>query len=98
MSETTVVVAEASAATLSSKAAVGSVGGGAVGAAGFFTGIDWIGWVGISIAVLGLILQAIFSYRRDKREKDALQKKEQRETEIHQLTIRKLNRECNVKE
>ena len=98
MSETTAVVAEASAATLSSKAAVGSVGGGAASAAGFFMGIDWIGWVGISIAVLGLILQSVFSYRRDKREKVALQKEEQRADEIHQLTVRKLNGECNVKE
>ena len=95
MSETTATVVEASAATLGSKA---TVTGGAASAAGFFMGIDWIGWMGISIAVLGLILQSVFSYRRDKREKVALQKKEQRETEIHQLTVRKLNGECNVKE
>ena len=95
MSETTAAVAEASVATLGSKA---TVTGGAASAAGFFMGIDWIGWVGICVAVLGLILQAIFSYRRDKREKLALQKEEQRADEIHQLTVRKLNEECNVKE
>lgn len=95
MSETTATVAEATAATIGSKV---TVGGGATGAAGFFMGFDWIGWIGICIAVIGLLMQAFFGYRRDKRERLALQNKEKRATEIHLLTLKKLNEECNVKD
>ena len=84
MSETTAAVAETSAAALGSKA---TVTGGAASAAGFFMGIDWMGWVGIGVAVLGLLINVYFSWQRNQREK-----------EIHELTKRKLNGECNVQD
>ncbi len=84
MSETTAAVAETSAAALGSKA---TVTGGAASFAGFFMGIDWMGWVGIGVAVLGLLINVYFSWQRNQREK-----------EIHELTKRKLNGACNVKQ
>ncbi|WP_180115106.1 MULTISPECIES: holin [unclassified Acinetobacter] len=82
MSETTAAVAETSAAALGSKA---TVTGGAASFAGFFMGIDWMGWVGIGVAVLGLLINVYFSWQRNQREK-----------EIHELTKRKLNNECKT--
>lgn len=84
MSETATHVAEASAATIGSKA---TLTGGTASAAGFFMGIDWMGWLGIGIAVLGLVINCYFSWQRNQREK-----------EIHKLTLKKLNGDCDVKD
>lgn len=84
MSETTTAVAETSAAAIGSKA---TMTGGAASATGFFMGIDWLGWIGIGIAILGLLVNLYFSWQRNQREK-----------EIYELTKRKLNGECNVEQ
>jgi len=84
MSETTSAVAETSAAALGSKA---TVTGGAASAAGFFMGIDWMGWVGIGVAVLGLLINVYFSWQRNQREKAE-----------HNLRMKQLLGECNVKQ
>jgi hypothetical protein len=84
MSETTAAVAETSAAALGSKA---TVTGGAASAAGFFMGIDWMGWVGIGVAVLGLLINVYFSWQRNQREKAE-----------HSLRMKQLLGECNVKQ
>lgn len=84
MSETTAAVAETSAAALGSKA---TVTGGAASAAGFFMGIDWMGWVGIGVAVLGLLINVYFSWQRNQREKAE-----------HCLRMKQLLGECNVKQ
>lgn len=84
MSETTATVAETSAAALGSKA---TVTGGAASAAGFFMGIDWMGWVGIGVAVLGLLINVYFSWQRNQREKAE-----------HNLRMKQLLGECNVKQ
>lgn len=84
MSDTTAAVAEASAATIGSKA---TVTGGAASAAGFYIGVDWIGWLGICIAVIGLAVNVWFSWQRNIREK-----------EIHALTKKKLIGECDAED
>jgi formate-dependent nitrite reductase membrane component NrfD len=84
MSDTTAAVAETSAAALGSKA---TVTGGAASAAGFFMGIDWMGWVGIGVAILGLLINVYFSWQRNQREKAE-----------HSLRMKQLMGECNVKQ
>lgn len=84
MSETTAAVAETSAAALGSKA---TVTGGAASFAGFFMGIDWMGWIGIGVAVLGLLINVYFSWQRNQREKAE-----------HELKMAKLRGQCNVKD
>lgn len=61
----TSAAAEASVAAIGSKA---TLTGGATSAAGFFMGINWIGWIGVGVAVLGLLINFYFSYQRDRRE------------------------------
>lgn len=84
MSETTAAVAETSAAALGSKA---TLGGSATSAAAFFMGINWIGWLSLSIAILGLLINLYFSLQRNAREK-----------EIHRLQVKKLRGQCNAKQ
>lgn len=68
MSEKVHWVAEASAATLGSKSGAAAVGGGVSSFAAFIAGINWIGWLSLAIAVLGLLINFYFSYQRDRRE------------------------------
>ncbi len=84
MSETTVATAEASAAAVGAKF---TAGGGFGGAAGFWLGFNWLGWIGVGIAIAGLLVNAYFSFQRDKREKAE-----------HALRMRQLNNECNIEE
>ncbi|WP_180110515.1 holin [Acinetobacter sp. YH12098] len=82
MSETTTVVAEASAAAIGSKA---SGIGGAASFAAFFMGINWIGWLSLGIAILGLLINLYFSWQRNHREK-----------EIHRLQVKRLRGQCDA--
>lgn len=84
MSEKTQLAVEASAAAIGSKA---TVGGGATSAAAFFVGVNWIGWISLAIAVIGLLTNVYFSYRRNCREE-----------EIHRLEKQKLEGQCNAEE
>lgn len=82
MTETS-AAAEASVAAFGSKA---TLTGGATSAAGFFMGVNWIGWIGVGVAVLGLLINLYFSVQRNKRE--------QRE---HEARMKELEGRCNVK-
>lgn len=84
MSETTAAVAETSVAALGSKV---TLGGSATSAAAFFMGVNWIGWLSLGIAILGLIINAYFSWQRNQREKAE-----------HNLRMKQLLGECNVKQ
>lgn len=84
MSEKTNLAVEASAAALGSKA---TVGGGATSAAAFFIGINWIGWLSLGIALLGLIINFYFSWQRNRREKAE-----------HELKMNKLRGDCNAEQ
>ena len=72
--------------TASVGASRATIGGGFAGAAAFFAGINWIGWLSLGIAILGLMINWYFSWLRNKREQ-----------EIHELTKRKLQDQCNAK-
>ncbi len=84
MSEKTHLAVEASAAALGSKA---TVGGGATSAAAFFMGVNWIGWLSLGIAILGLLINFYFSWQRNQREKVE-----------HNLRVKKLQDQCNAKQ
>ncbi len=84
MSENTQLAVEASAAALGSKA---TVGGGATSAAAFFMGVNWIGWLSLGIAILGLLINLYFSWQRNHREKVE-----------HNLRVKKLQDQCDAKQ
>ncbi|ALH95602.1 holin [Acinetobacter equi] len=84
MSEKVHLFAETSAAAIGSKA---SFGGGAASFVAFFAGINWIGWLSLGIAILGLIINAYFSCQRNHREK-----------EIHRLKVKQLKDQCDAKQ
>ena len=84
MSETTAVMAEASAAAIGSKA---TVGGGAASFLAFFMHFNWIGWLSLGIAILGLLINWYFSWQRNRREE-----------EIHRLEKKQLEGKCNAKQ
>lgn len=64
MHETSAAV-EASIVATSSNA---TLTGGATSFIGFLMGINWIGWIGVGVAILGLLFNFYFSYQRDRRE------------------------------
>jgi formate-dependent nitrite reductase membrane component NrfD len=84
MSERVSLVAETSAAAIGSKA---SFGGGAASFVAFFAGINWIGWLSLGIAILGLLINWYFSWQRNRREE-----------ELHALKRKSYEGECNVKD
>lgn len=78
---------ETSAAVETTAAAIGSkatLTGGATSAAGFFMGINWIGWIGVGVAVLGLLINFYFSYQRDRREQQE-----------HEARMKHYDSDCN---
>lgn len=83
MSETHAAL-EASAVAVTQKITVAS---GSASFVAFAAKIDVIGWFGLTIAALGLITQVYFAIARNNREK-----------EIHELTKKNLEGECNVKD
>ncbi|MDO9344850.1 MAG: holin [Pseudomonas sp.] len=51
-----------------SVASKGMLTGGAVGLLGFFSQVNWIGVSGVVIAVVGLVINVYFQWRKDRRE------------------------------
>jgi len=45
-----------------------TLGGAATGVIGWLASINWIGLLGVAIALMGLIANVYFQHRRDKRE------------------------------
>lgn len=90
MSEKAAVLTE-TAAALSSKITIGG-GVGSFGA--FLAGFNWIGWLSLIIALCGLIVTTVTSYKKNKREQveHELRKKE------YDLRIKALEGQCNVKD
>ncbi len=84
MSEKTQLAVEASAAAFGSKA---TLGGGATSAAAFFMAVNWIGWLSLGIAILGLLTNFYFSWQRNYREKVE-----------HKLRVKKLQDQCNAEQ
>ena len=83
MSDKVSLIAE----TASVGASRATIGGGFAGAAAFFMQFNWIGWLSLGIAILGLMINWYFSWQRNRREQ-----------EIHELTKKKLLEQCDVKD
>lgn len=90
MSETSAAV-ETAASAIAGK--ITTATGTGVTIVSWWAAVDWGFWIGVAIGLIGLLISlcnAISNYRFQK-------KKDQRESEIHQLTVKKLQGECNVK-
>jgi Bacteriophage holin family, superfamily II-like len=70
---------EASMVAASSKT---TTAGGVLSVGGFVLSSEWIGWIGLGIAIAGFLMQGFFSMRRDRRERQetALRMKIMQET------------------
>ena len=92
MSETTATVVEASAATLAGK--VTTATGTGVTLVSCAATWDWGFLIGVGIGLAGLIISLMnfLSNRQFQKRKD------EREQELHELEMQKLNGECNVKQ
>ncbi|MHA3051165.1 holin [Acinetobacter sp. ANC 4636] len=55
-------------ATASAVATKVTYGGGITSAFGLIATIDWIGWVGVCVAITGLAINTYFQIKRDRRE------------------------------
>ncbi|ENV48111.1 hypothetical protein P255_00990 [Acinetobacter brisouii CIP 110357] len=55
-------------ATASAVATKITYGGGAASFFGFVTAINWLSLIGVTVAVLGLIINTYFQIKRDRRE------------------------------
>lgn len=55
-------------ATASAVATKVTYGGGITSAFGLIATIDWIGWVGVCVAIIGLAINTYFQIKRDRRE------------------------------
>lgn len=70
------------------------VSGGAALAA-FFTSIEsWVPWLGIGIALIGLLINLLFQSRRDRRERE----KAEREKAEHEAQLKLIQGKCSVKD
>jgi len=89
MSETQGAI-EASTVAITQKV---TVGGGIASFAAYLGNIDFIAWAGLCVALIGLFIQLYFAIAKNRREKV---EHEMRKAE-HQLRLKKLREECNVK-
>jgi Trk-type K+ transport system membrane component len=46
----------------------GLIAGGATGLFGWLSQVNWIGFAGVAVAVLGLLISTYFQIRKDRRE------------------------------
>ncbi len=83
MQENTHAAVEITGAAIGQKITLGA-GGATV--FGWFVGVDWLAFLGVLIALLGLAINFYFSWQRNAREKAE-----------HEMRMRKLNGDCDVK-
>lgn len=69
--------------------------GAATGVVGWLTQINWVGWTGVLIALVGLAWNIYFQRRRDKRERDAYYAKEKRDAEAHAARMAAIKSRCD---
>jgi len=86
------------AAGAATKATYATYTGAGASILGFITSIDWVALTGLLVAVVGFLLNAYFQFKRNKREELESMLRIQREQDLHELEMKKLNGECNVKQ
>lgn len=93
MSEKTSIAMEVVGASIANKA---TVTGAVTGAFGWLIDINWVGLVGVAVAVLGLIANIYFQMRRDHREALASAARESRECAESEARIQALRERCEI--
>lgn len=89
-----VAAVEATASAMASKA---TYAGGATSVIGWLQGVDWLAFAGIFIGVAGFLLNAYFQYKRHKREEFESLIRIKRDQDRHEIEMKKLSGECDVK-
>lgn len=59
--------------------------------------IDWLAVLGVLVALAGFVLNGYFQFKRSKREELESNLRMLREQEKHDIEMKKLKGECNVK-
>ena len=72
--------------------------GGGASVLGVLASIDWLAFAGLFIAIAGFLLNAYFQYKRNKREELESLLRIKREQDIHELEMKRLSGEQNVKQ
>lgn len=70
--------------------------GAAAGLTGWLMTVNWIGWVGVAIALAGFGFNVYFQHRRDKREQAEREERRWRAEREHQLRMEALKERCEV--
>lgn len=83
---------------VATKATYATYTGAGASVLGFITSIDWVALTGLLVAVVGFLLNAYFQFKRNKREELESMLRIQREQDLYELEMKKLNGECNVKQ
>ncbi|OTG82157.1 hypothetical protein [Acinetobacter sp. ANC 4648] len=90
MSETAVSAVEATTSAIAGK--VTTATGAGVTIASWATAIDWGFWIGVGIGLIGLLISLCNYITNLKFQR----KKDKREEEIHELTKKQLQGQCDV--
>lgn len=69
--------------------------GAATGVVGWMTQVNWVGWAGVLIALIGLGSNIYFQRRRDKRERAESQARDKREQEAHRARMDAIKARCD---
>ncbi|AOA58343.1 phage holin family protein [Acinetobacter larvae] len=93
MSENSSVVVDTASAAVTSLSSKTAMVGGSVGFVAWFASLDWIAIVSICVAVIGGVISVCNFFVNLKYQRQ----KNKREQEIHELTKRKLEEDCDVK-
>lgn len=84
--------------TVAATASKATYAGGATTLFGYIASIDWLALAGFFIAIAGFLVNAYFQYKRHKREETESMIRIQRDQDRHEIEMKKLKDECNVKQ
>jgi len=69
--------------------------GAVTGVVGWAASVNWIGWTGVLIALLGALANVYYQRRRDRRERAAIAAEERRRQELHDAQMAALHDRCD---
>lgn len=70
--------------------------GAGIGVLGWIASVNWIGWAGVLIALLGALANVYYQRRRDRRERAAIEAEERRRQELHDAQMAAIHERCDL--